>query len=648
MTFPEDLAALAAAHGVAVDYEGSDRTVVTVDPDVVSAVLGTLGVDASTPDAVAAGLEVAAEQQASQVLPPTVVAWQGSTLTLPVQVTVEVEDGRQLAPSTELPADLPVGYHRLVADGATSTLLVAPARLPEVPRTWGWMLQLYALRSAGSWGMGDLADLAAFVRRSGEDQGAGVVLVNPLDLVAPTHPIQRSPYSPATRSFVNPLYLAITATAAFHAADAATQAEVLALAPPNDTELIDHDAVWDAKHAALELLFPLRPSQERDEPDAETLDLATFCALAELHGGDWRDWPEPLQDPAHEAVRQVRVDLAHRVAFHAWLQLLCRQQLDAARQAARDAGMAVGIVHDLPVGVSVGGPDTWSDRDAFASVVRVGCPADAFNELGQDWGLPPWRPRELAEAGYTPFRDVVRAVLEHADGIRVDHVAGLWRLWWIPPGEPAWRGTYVHYDPDAMLAVLMIEAERSGAIVVGEDLGTVEPVVTTTMRERGLLSSSVLWFERDWDTEGQPFVPPRKWEPETMASVTTHDLPTATGWLDAEHVKLRASLGLLDGPEDEALAQAHDDRDALLQLVDDLGIDATDTVAAFHAVIAQAASRLVLSAPTDVVGERRQPNLPGTVDEYPNWRIPLPVSLEEFFDDERVAAAILPLQRERP
>ncbi|RYJ05229.1 MAG: 4-alpha-glucanotransferase, partial [Actinomycetales bacterium] len=160
--------------------------------------------------------------------------------------------------------------------------------------------------------------------------------------------------------------------------------------------------------------------------------------------------------------------------------------------------------------------------------------------------------------------------------------------------------------------------------------------------------STVLWFERDWDAPGQPFVPPEEWEPETMASVTTHDLPTATGWLDAEHVRLRASLDLLDGSEQEALEQAHADRDALLRLVEDLGLDRSDPVAAFHAVIARAASRLVLSAPSDVVGERRQPNLPGTVDEYPNWRIPLPLSLEEFFADEQVARAIAPLQRERP
>lgn len=644
-----ELVELAHAHGVATEYEGSDRTPVVVDEELVVAVLGMLDVDATSPEAVRSAIEEVRRQDARQRLPPTVVVTEGRSRPLGVAARLDLEDGTSILVDDEVPDDLPLGWHRIVTDDQEVTLIVAPARMPDIPATWGWMLQLYAVRSAESWGMGDFGDLAEFARRAGSEQGAGVILVNPVQAVAPTHPVQRSPYSPASRRFANPLYLRLSDTAAFAGADAATQAAVLALAPARDTELIDYDAVWDAKHAALELLWPHRPADEQAyEPDDKLRDFATFCALAERHGGDWRDWPEALQDPRGTAVTQVRIDLAERIAFHAWLQQLCRQQLDAARAAAHTGGMGVGIVHDLPVGVSAGGPDTWSQRDVFAPAVRVGCPADAFNELGQDWGLPPWRPAELAAAGYRPFRDVVRSVLQHADGIRIDHIAGLWRLWWIPPGEPAHRGTYVHYDSEAMLAVLALEAHRAGAIIVGEDLGTVEEVVTATMHERGMLSSAVLWFERDWDAPGQPFERPADWEPETMASVTTHDLPTATGWLDAEHVRLRASLDLLDGSEDDALAAAAADRAALMQLVETEGIDTADPVVALHAVIARAASTLVLSSPADVVGERRQPNLPGTIDEYPNWRIPLPISLEAFFDDPQVASAIAPLRAERP
>lgn len=652
MAFPDDdLAALAAAHGVAVSYEGSDRSPVDVDPDVVVAVLAELGVDASTPESVALALDDVRSTRSP--VPGTVAVVQGRARDLGARGRMELEDGSALDVDGVLPADLPLGWHRLVTDdGDEVTVVVAPARLPEVPRTWGWMLQLYSVHSSGSWQMGDLADLAALARRAATEQGAGVLLVNPVQAFVPSTPLVRSPYSPSSRRFASPLYLRVTDVAAFAAADDATREQVLGLAPdpaPAD-DLLDHDAVWAAKRQALELLRPFASADEDLDLDAEP-DLAafaTFSALAERHGADWREWPEELRDPTSDAVARSRADLADRVAFHAWLQHLCREQLDGARDAAHDAGMAVGLVHDLPVGVHPGGADAWALQDVFASDVRVGCPADAFNPLGQDWGLPPWRPDRLLETGYAPFRDVVRSVLRHGDGIRVDHVAGLWRLWWIPPGEPAHRGAYVHYDADVMLAVLLLEATRAGAVVVGEDLGTVEDVVTRTMHERGVLSSAVLWFERDWDAPGQPHVPPREWEPETMASISTHDLPTVEGWLRDERIRVQADLDLLGEPVEDALATAAADREALLALLRDEGIDTDDLLVALHAVIAPAASRLVLSSPADAVGQVRQPNLPGTVDEYPNWRVRLPVDLDAFFDHDRVRAAVAPLRAARP
>lgn len=646
------LSRLAAAHGVAMAYEGSNREMVTVDDEIVVAVLARLDVDASSAESIQRELQRVEERRS---LPATIAVKQGSGRHVGAAGRLLLEDGTTLDVDGELPADLPLGWHRLATDEQEVTVIVAPARMPEVPRTWGWMLQLYALRSAESWGMGDYGDLAEMVRRSGTEQGAGVVLVNPVQAFMPSRPLERSPYSPASRRFANPLYLRVTDTAEFAAADAATRDKILALAPDSQAVgappassasggLIDYDAVWDAKLAALELLWIGVPAPDIDE-DLEAF--ATFAALAELHGADWREWPDDLRDPSGAAVAEARTSLSDRIAFHAWLQLLCRQQLDAARAAAHDAGMPVGIVHDLPVGVHPGGADAWALQDAFAAGVRVGCPADAFNPLGQDWGLPPWRPDKLAESGYAPFRDVIRSVLRHGDGIRIDHVAGLWRLWWIPPGEPAHRGTYVHYDSEVMLAVLTLEAHRAAAIVVGEDLGTVEDVVTETMHERGLLSSAVLWFERDWDAPGQPHVPPEEWEPETMASISTHDLPTVTGWLQDERIRVQADLGLLDVPADEAYAQAKTDREALFDLLQAEGIPADDPVVALHAVIARAASRLVLSSPADAVGQLQQPNLPGTVDEYPNWRIPLPVDLDAFFADERVRAAVAPLRAAR-
>lgn len=646
------LSRLAAAHGVATAYEGSDREIVIVDDEIVVAVLARLDVDASSAESIQRELGLVAERRA---LPATLAVTAGSGRHLGVGGRLLLEDGATRDVDGELPADLPLGWHRLVTREQEVTVVVAPARMSEVPRTWGWMLQLYALRSAESWGMGDYGDLAEMARRAGAEQGAGVLLVNPVQAFMPSHPLERSPYSPSSRRFANPLYLRVTGTAEFAAADADSRDRILALAPDRASVgappassasggLIDYDAVWAAKLAALELLWI---GTTPPDIDTDLEGFATFAALAELHGADWRDWPEELRDPSGAAVAEARTSLSDRIAFHAWLQLLCRQQLDAARAAAHDAGMAVGIVHDLPVGVHPGGADAWALQDAFASDVRVGCPADAFNPLGQDWGLPPWRPDKLAESGYAPFRDVIRSVLRHGDGIRIDHVAGLWRLWWIPPGEPAHRGTYVLYDAEVMLAVLTLEAHRAGAIVVGEDLGTVEDVVTETMHERGVLSSAVLWFERDWDAPGQPHVPPQEWEPETMASISTHDLPTVSGWLQDERIRVQAELGLLDGSAGEAYAQAKADREALFDLLRAEGIPADDPVVALHAVIARAASRLVLSSPADAVGQLQQPNLPGTVDEYPNWRIPLPVDLDAFFADERVAAAVAPLRAAR-
>lgn len=645
----QDLAALADAFGVATHYESADQRDVVVEEDVVVAVLAQFDVDASSPGAVRRALAEVTAARAARELPPTLVLREGTAHPLPGPATIHLEDGTRRAAEGTVPGDLPLGWHRVSTGDQDVTLAVVPARLPEVPPAWGWMLQLYALRSAGSWGMGDFADLATVAERSATELGAGVLLVNPVQAVSPTHPIERSPYSPSSRRFANPLYLRVTATDAFARADPDTRAAVLALRPADpDDELIDYDAVWDAKRAALELLWAAGDRTIGRDVDRDTRDFAAFCALAEVHGPDWRDWPEPLRDPAGPAVTAARAELADRVAFHAWLQALCEEQLGRARAAATDAGMPVGVVHDLPVGVHPGGADTWALRDVFASKVRVGAPPDAFNQHGQDWNLPPWRPDRLAEAGYAPFRDVLRAVLRHGDGIRVDHVAGLWRLWWIPPGEPPSRGTYVRYDADAMLGVLALEAHRAGAVVVGEDLGTVEPEVTSTMHDRRVLSSAVLWFQRDWKSDGHPFVPPRDWEPEAMASISTHDLPTVSGWLTAEHVRVRAELHLLDSSPDDEYAAAREDVAELLACARAEGIPTDDPVLALHALLASAASRLVLTSPADAVGERRQPNLPGTVDEYPNWRIPLPVDVAELFANERVRAVVAPLRAARP
>jgi 4-alpha-glucanotransferase len=320
------------------------------------------------------------------------------------------------------------------------------------------------------------------------------------------------------------------------------------------------------------------------------------------------------------------------VAFHAWVQRQCDEQLAAAREAARP--MAIGLVHDLAVGVDPDGADAWALQDVLATGVTIGAPPDTFNQQGQDWGLPPWRPDRLAATGYAAYRDMLRAVLAHADGLRIDHVAGLWRLWWVPPGASPAQGTYVHYDATVMLAALALEAHRAGAVVVGEDLGTVEPEVTEALAAQRMLGCAVLWFARDEQAPGAPLLAPQRWPRRAAASVSTHDLPTAVGFLRGEHVRARAKLGLLD---DEAAewARARAERAELLGLLRAEGLlgdeeNEDDIVVAMHALLARTPCRLLLASPYDVVGEVRQPNLPGTVNEYPNWQLPLPVPLEDL------------------
>jgi len=650
-TIPDDLRRLAQAHGVATSYRNERREPVQVDADVVIKVLGLLDVAAGTAADRSAALAELGETTRAGVIAPTVaVRLTGRARSLPGASVLVSEDGSEIAVRGELPADLPLGWYRLhTDDGQESTLVVAPPQVPTAPATWGWMLQLYALRSARSWGIGDLGDLREFVTWTAREHGAGAVLLNPLHAPGPTHPVQPSPYTPSSRRFANPLALRIEDIGAYRRADSDTRAEVDALRVSATTARIDHDLVWVAKRDALELLWRSegRPDPLADGSASQGLrDWATYCALAERHGGRWSRWPEPLRDVTGPAVTSARRELLPRIAFHAWVQQQCAEQLIAVRGAAREAGMSLGVLHDLAVGVDADGADAWALADVLAGGVSVGAPPDNFTPRGQDWGLPPWRPDRLAATGYAAVRDMLRAVLAHADGLRIDHVAGLWRLWWIPPGDTPDRGTYVHYDAETMLAVLALEAHRAAATVVGEDLGTVEPEVTEALAANEMLGCAVAWFTRDESAPGEPLLPPAAWPSRAAASISTHDLPTAAGFLRGEHVRARAELGLLDDVPSEQ-ANAEKERKEWLALLRSEGLlagtgadepDEAEIIVAMHRLLASAPSRLKLISPYDVVAETRQPNLPGTIDEYPNWRQPLPVTLEQLKHDPRVAA----------
>ena len=316
---------------------------------------------------------------------------------------------------------------------------------------------------------------------------AEFVLVNPLHAAEPVAPMEPSPYRPTSRRFANPIYLRVEdvpEVAYLSAADRAVVEEhAAAMRSLNlDADTLDRDRVWTAKRAALELIHrqPRRIATSsfdvfRAREGEGLRDFATWCALAERFGLPTSTWPNDVRHPASTGVESLRQELADRVYFHQWLQWCLDEQLAAAQHAVVEAGMAIGVMHDLAVGVHPDGADAWALSGTLARGVSVGAPPDMYNQLGQDWVMPPWRPDRLAEVGYAPYRAMLRTILRHAGGLRIDHVMGLFRLWWVPPGCRPSEGTYVGYDHEALVGILVLEAHRAGAVVVGEDLGTVEP-----------------------------------------------------------------------------------------------------------------------------------------------------------------------------
>ena len=379
-------------------------------------------------------------------------------------------------------------------------------------RSWGFATQLYSVRSRASWGHGDLHDLSDLAVWSGRDLGADFVLVNPLHAAEPQPPVSPSPYLPMSRRQISPLYLRIEDIPEYQELSTGDRARVEALAAPlraaNSTAaLIDRDAVWAAKLAAAGLIrtVPLTASRQAEldaflARDRRAIgDWAAWCAIAEVHGPDWRSWPAALADPGSAKVAELRRELAQRIAFHEWLQWLTAEQLARAQQAAKRAGMSIGVITDLAVGAHPGGADAWARQDVIVPGMSVGAPPDEFNQRGQNWTLPPWHPGWLAAQAGRPLAELIEACTRNSGGLRVDHVMGLARLWWIPAGMSPDRGTYVRYDHELMGGVLAAEAARAGTVAIGEDLGTVEPWLREFLAARGVLGTSMLWFEREED-----------------------------------------------------------------------------------------------------------------------------------------------------
>jgi 4-alpha-glucanotransferase len=527
------------------------------------------------------------------------------------EADVVCEDGEVRHIDGELPDDFPLGYHWLqTPQGRRRRLIVSPGRcwLPE-DRAWGWAVQLYAARSRDSWGIGDLADLRA-IRRMAAEQGAGFLLINPLHAVAPTAGQEASPYLPATRRFRNPVYLRVPEVPGADGVDLEEDAgRALSEGP-----LIDRDAIWARKREVLMRIFFAHGGGEafarwREEQGQTLQDWATWAAIAEEHGGDWHTWPAELRRPQSPELVSYVEQHGAVVAFHAWLQWALDLQFTAATGD-------MTVIQDLPIGFAGGGADAWAWQDLLAEGVSVGAPPDAFNSQGQDWGSPPLIPWRLRDADYEPFIQSIRATMAGAGGLRIDHVMGLFRLWWVPSDGSAADGAYVRYPAEDLLDIVALESHRAQALVVGEDLGTVEDGVREAMAEHGVLSYRLLWFEDD---------DPSGWPPEAMAAITTHDLPTVAGLWTGEDVEEQREYGT---GTDEELERG---RTSLLGHLPGLpeGASVEDAVVRAHELLARAPSTLLSATLDDAVGELRRPNMPGTVDR-PNWSLPLPVLAEDL------------------
>jgi 4-alpha-glucanotransferase len=544
-------------------------------------------------------------------------------------VTVQLEDGVEVDLEDDEPRTLPPGYHLGVdRDGSQRPMIVSPGRcwLPNDLRVWGWGVQLYAARSSRSWGMGDLADLKS-IGTWGREVGAEVLLLNPLNAANPGVQ-QASPYFPSSRRIRNPLYIAVEDVPG--AADLDGLAELVTAGRAlNEGGVIDRDAVYELKMRALESLWAARRPEPdfdayREDQPASLEDLATYMTLAERFGTDRSEWPDVYQQPGAPAVLEWRESNRARVDFHVWLQWLLDRQLD-------DAASTIGLIHDLPVGIDPGGADAWLWHDVLPAGVTVGAPPDDFSATGQNWGLPPFDPWKLRAAAYRPFIETIRSVLSHGIGLRIDHVMGLFRLWWVPEGMSAADGVYVRYPHDDLLNIVALESQRARSLIVGEDLGTVEDGVREEMSSRKMLSYRVLWFEDDL---------PASYPRSALAAVTNHDLPTVAGMWTGADVAEQRDLGV---EVDEASAGQMKER---LQRVTDASDDSEvdDVIHEAHRGLASAPSMITIATLDDALGATRRPNIPGTGDDdRPNWSIPLPEPIDRIRENElaqRVAGGL--------
>ncbi|HEY9396606.1 MAG TPA: malto-oligosyltrehalose synthase [Burkholderiales bacterium] len=602
---------------------------------------------------------------------------------LPELERAETPNGVYTARELTLDVAVPLGYHRLRVsrgDDAVGEMafIVAPmaCHMPEAlrdnGRVWGAALQLYGVRSERNWGLGDFGDLLALIEEWGQ-RGAGIIGLNPLHALFPHNPWHNSPYSPSSRLFKNVLYLDVEAVEDFRACEAAIalvrapefEARLNAL---RDAEEVDYPGVAEVKFKVLEQLYSdfrerhLRHGTQRAMAFREFqriggLDLrrhTLFEALQEhfhrqdSHVWGWPVWPEPYRDPAAVVVAQFEREFIERVEFYAYLQWQADVQLAAAGKRAHDLQLGVGVYEDLAVSIDRGGAEAWANQDLYALTASVGAPPDDFNLKGQNWGLPPLIPERLRAVAYRPFVETLRATMRHSGAVRIDHVMGLARLFWVPPGRDATQGAYMRYPFQDLLGILALESHRHRCLVIGEDLGTVPDEVREALALHCVLSYRLLYFER---RDGGDFKAPGEYPREAIVSASTHDLPTLAGWWEGRDIALRTELHLFpdDAMREHQLVARAQDRARLLLALEREGLLPSELTAdpasvpqmtpelirAISSYLAATPARVLVVQLEDVLNVPDQANMPGTTEECPNWRRKLPLTIERLRDDPR-------------
>ncbi|WP_106478815.1 4-alpha-glucanotransferase [Phytohalomonas tamaricis] len=683
------LTQLAEMAGIMIDWQDANGDDQHVPPQAMRDVLDALGYPAATDEQIEesiARLERLNAPASIADLPPLLTADINVPLLLPCRLeqrtpfTLIREDGRRVEGHIDTNGKLPAidtpGYHQLTVAETTLTLAVAPERCfsiaealtsdkreRDTARVWGLAAQIYALHRPGDGGIGDTAALETFVRAAAR-HGAHALTISPVHAMFTSDVERFSPYSPSSRLWRNGLHAAPEQILGESAVDKA----ITRLGLGDERKRLETLDLIDWPQAARNKLTLLRALYEDfygsngSQSDSEAMadfaefrhhggealeDHCRFETLCAVQGTtDWRQWPQALQDPRSEEVNRFALEHAYDVGFHAFLQWLIARGLELAQRGAREAGMAVGLVNDLAVGADAAGSQAWSRKSEMLSELSVGAPPDAFNARGQLWGVAGFSPQGLKRHGFRAFIEMLRAGFQGAGGMRIDHAMGLSRLWLVPNGAKATEGAYVRYPLDDLLRLVALESHRHRAIVIGEDLGTVEPGFRDKLDARGVLGMRVMWFEREEDE----FTPAEEYAAEAMAMTSTHDLPTVAGWWTGRDIAWRARLDMIDENESEAaLYQARqDEREQLAELLHVAATENVDDVliaAARH--IGRTPSMLAILPVEDALGLVEQANLPGTINEHPNWRRRWPGTAETLLDQPDVSARLNVLNRAR-